>query len=292
MALREITYTQSNKDRAFADDEEYIISARQEHGVQFEAYLSWLTSNRIGRVNARYTSTSVPGVPNVAVISFFNTSGQPESGIIKNHDGLYEDANQFVKTVNERLALLYDRSFTHEPAYFYLVDDGGPFKKVKLNWNYARGYWRQIAFLPILGDRNRRLLSIPEHNSAAMVRLLSKIWDGRWADLELGPEGMTQAHDNMFVLCDLIQTTGARPHMEGKILRAIPNQQKPEGTVVHFNFNDDYFNTTPKSTFFSVHIRLVSTRNYRDLNLTQPTSLTLHFTPVDQCQPIAKRTVV
>lgn len=116
MALREITYTQSNKERAYADDEEYIVFAGQDNSTDFQTFMTYLQTNRIARVNQRFTTTSIPGVPYVAVISFFNRSGDPASGLSQSPSGLFSTADEFIKVSNERLNKLYDDWITFAPA--------------------------------------------------------------------------------------------------------------------------------------------------------------------------------
>lgn len=96
----------------------------------------------------------------------------------------------------------------------------------------------------------------------------------------------------MLVLCDLVRTTGAQHDLKGKILRVIPNKQQVGGTVNHYDFSEDYYHVSPKSSFFSVQLQLVSSRDYRVLNVAHPTSFTLHFKPVNQCMPLPVRTIV
>lgn len=148
--------------------------------------------------------------------------------------------------------------------------------------------------MPILGKKNRRLLGIPEDfTNHKMLRLVTTTFASAsrdyYPDVEMGEEGFTQKTDNIFVLCNLVRITGARPEIEGSILRVIPNRQEEQGKGVHWDFTEDYYSVTPKSSFFSVTLRLVSSRDYHDLNLVHPTAFTLHFQPINECQPQPRR---
>lgn len=294
LALKEMTFTQWNKERSFGDDMEFMIFARNQHRLHFGNYLTMFQQAKLGTVESRFTTTKFPGMPYAAVVTFFKVPGRPDLGKVKDPSGQFDNAEQYTRAVNDILAEMHDKGlFCKERPYFYLEEKGGAFKTVKCCWQYVDDYYRQIAVHPILSERNRHLLSIPDPSSRAMGNLMNMAMntEGSYPDTEIGDEGFRQGIDNMFVLTDLVRTTGARPNIEGQILRAIPNRQKENGVINHHDFSQDYFEVTPKSSFFSVSLRLVSSRDYRDLNLAHPTSVTLHFKPMNQCQPVPQAVV-
>ena len=296
MALKEITYTKWNKERSFNQSMEFIIYAEAADTAEFNDYYRWLVNNRVVRQVYEYNSTKIPGIPNARVVTFLNESNRPEYGEVTDPVGHFENPEEFMREVNQKLHDMFLKGHFYAAPHFYMVDKNSGFKTVMCSWNYAAGHFRKIHIFPILGADNRRLLGIPKnYQEAPLMRILMYTMSGSphtYPDAEIGEEGFTQKTDNMFVLCNLVTTTGARPDMEGKILRVIPNKQEEQGTVIHLDFTEDYYSVTPKTSFFSVHIRLVSSRDYRDFNLTRPTSVTLHFQPVTQCKPLVRKLIV
>ena len=293
MALKEISYTKWNKERSLNQSMEFIIYAEEADTVEFNNYYRWLVNERVVRQVHEYNRTKIPGIPNARVVSFLKEPNHPVQGEVTDPVGYYENPEDFMREVNEKLHDMFLKGVFHAAPFFYMVDSNG-LKTVMCSWNYAAGHWRKIHILPILGADNRRLLGIPKsYQEGPMLRKLmdsvSGSARGYFGDMTMGEEGFTQKTDNMFVLCNLVTTTGARPDMEGKILRVIPNKQEEAGTSIHLDFTEDYYSVTPKSSFFSVFIRLVSSRDYRDLNLTRPVSVTLHFQPVTQCKQLPRK---
>lgn len=295
MALKEITFTKWNKERSFNDEMEFVILAKADHSHEFRDYYSKIISERLAKPIYQYSSTSIPGFPNAAVISFYKEAHHPEKGAVSGPDGQYDRVEDYVREVNDLLRKLWEDGVLHDAPYFYLTDKNGPGKTVMSYWNYPAGYRRKIFVFPILSLRNRRLLGMhPNYQEAPFIRMLQRTspTPNHFPDVEIGEDGFHQKDDNMFVLCDLVRTTGMQAGIEGSILRVIPNRQEPQGTVVSHDFSEDYYEVTPKSSFFTVELRIVSSRDYRELNLVHPTTFTLHFKPMDRCTPAAAKKVL
>lgn len=296
MALKEITYTKWTKEKVYSDAMEFILMANENETQRFKDYLQYVFENGIAHPISDFSRSKIPGVPNVAIISFYKVRGDPSKGVVTDPAGNYQNAEEFVSAVNAILQDMHMEEIFHAPPYFYLKDKGTAFKTVFSNWNYPKNHWRKLCLFPIIGHRNRRLLGLPKNYvDKEMQRLIMKTWiikDNRYDDTELGEEGFTQGTDNIFVLCNLIRTTGVKPDINGSILRALPAKHVADGTVVFYDFSEDYYEVTPKTTFFTVTLKLVSSRDYRVLNLAHPTSFTLHFKPINNCQPEIKRVLV
>lgn len=294
MALKEVQYTKWDKEKAYNEEMEFIIFADGNNTAEFLSYYNWLIETRRVRPIYQYNSTQILGIPNARVVAWYNETNQPQFGTVTDPEGQYANPADFVREVNNKLHEMFMKGHFHDAPHYYLIDKETAFKTAVLSWNYPAGKHRKIGIMPILGKRNRRLLGIPEdYTNHKMLRLITSTFasasNNYYPDLEMGEEGFTQKTDNIFVLCNLVRSTGARIGIEGLILRVIPNRQEEQGRVIHFDFTEDYYSVTPKSSFFSVTLKLVSSRDYHELNLVHPTSFTLHFQPINECTPEARR---
>ena len=286
LALKEMSYTKWSKERSCGEEMQFLVFANDANVHSFSEYTRWLVQTQRGRLIYHYSPEHFPGIPNASIFAFNKDPDDLSKGTYKMPDGHYESPDGLLHDINQMLHEMWTHQLFHNAPYFYMVDKGTRHKTVKCSWQYPKHQHRRVGVLPLLAPKSRSLLGFPaEWQSPQLKRILEPLFatPGQFPDAEIGDDGFTQGRSNVFVLCDTVSVTGARTDMDGQILRILPNRGEPNGRAVHYDFTEDYYETTPKSTFFSIHMRLVNSETYQGLNLVHPTTFTLHFIPVNKC---------
>ena len=275
LALKEITYTQWNKTLCEKEPMEFVIFARANDVQAWYTFINGLQDSGRSRSVHMFNSSRIPNVPYAIVVRMYRDPKDHSKGMLETPAGQHVNVDTYIEAVNkvmEEATEVFDKL-----PYFYTKNNGGAYPDVYCCWEYGYALHRKVGIMPIMGPKTRHLLGFEGYDHLVPLLALAFGSDNVYPDLKIGEPGFTQVDDNMMVLCDLVSTTGARDGINGQILRIIPNKRAPEGSTVHYDFIDDYFEVTPKSAFFTVTMKLVSSRTYRPVHLEHPTSFTLQF---------------